>query len=396
MSEERSKALSGLLGSIAQDLDIPPELRSSVVKEYGYLAEWLKRDVESRFQSDAAVYPQGSMRLGTATRPVKASQDIDIDLVYRRDISHLSVTQEALFTTAKEQMERYLVYRSNVGLSVPELEAGRRCLTLAWKGRFHLDILPAVPDDPAQIGHDNRAMDPLLITDKELRLWQHTDPKGFAVWFDGRQMVILTEKRLAAARAAHVEVEDVPVESVATPLRQSVQLLKRHRDIFFQGDDSLKPASIIICTLAALAYSEESSTAAALQSIVPRMRQHIKRIDGRYWVANPVNPEENFADRWNEAPDRREAFDTWLVRAEEHVHSLSSAGDLNVVTRELSTAYGGDLSSRAVERFGDRMFKTREAGNLKMASHTGVLGTAGATVVPSHTFYGQVSQEKEP
>ena len=396
MGKERNKALSGLLGSIAQDLDIPPELRSAVVSEYAHLADWLKRDAENLFQADAAVYPQGSMRLGTATRPVKASQDIDIDLVYRRDVSRSSVTQEALFTTTRQQIERYVLYRSSVGLSVPDLEVGRRCVTLIWKGRFHLDILPAVPDDQARLLGGVGRVDPLLITDKELRLWQHSDPKGFAAWFDERQTVILTEKRLAAARAAHVEVEDVPAESVATPLRQSVQLLKRHRDIFFQGGDSLQPASIIICTLAAQAYSQESTTAEALQSIVPRMRQHITKVDGRYWVANPVNPEENFADRWNEASDRPEAFETWLAQAEVHLHNLSSAGDLTVITEELSNAYGKDLSTRAVERFGDRMFKTREAGNLKMASHTGVLGTTGTTMVPSHTFYGRVSERKEP
>lgn len=45
-------------------------------------------------------------------------------------------------------------------------------------------------------------------------------------------------------------------QSNKTPLQRAVQILKRHRDIMFAGDED-KPVSIIITTLAAKAYQEK-------------------------------------------------------------------------------------------------------------------------------------------
>jgi hypothetical protein len=37
----------------------------------------------------------------------------------------------------------------------------------------------------------------------------------------------------------------------------------------------------------------------------------IENRHGTWWVSNPAQEEENFADKWNEHPERREAFLAW-------------------------------------------------------------------------------------
>ena len=118
--------------------------------------------------------------------------------------------------------------------------------------------------------------------------------------------------REAMARAASASVEDIPVWRVRTPLQRAVQLLKRHRDLRFSPYADDRPTSIIITTLAARAYRGQPQTYEALLDLVRTMPAHIENRDGTWWVANPVHPAENFADKWNEKAGRKVAFDNWL------------------------------------------------------------------------------------
>ena len=46
--------------------------------------------------------------------------------------------------------------------------------------------------------------------------------------------------------------------------------------------------------------------------IVTGMPKYIENRNGKWWVKNPVDKDENFADRWNEYPERRLAFLRWF------------------------------------------------------------------------------------
>ncbi len=75
-----------------------------------------------------------------------------------------------------------------------------------------------------------------------------------------------------------------------------------------QPDD--KPTSIILTTLAARTYpAEPTLSAAALYSILNRMDADIDYDTGIAWIANPADPAENFADRWQEHPERKKDFE---------------------------------------------------------------------------------------
>ena len=71
------------------------------------------------------------------------------------------------------------------------------------------------------------------------------------------------------------------------------------------GEDENKPISIIITTLAGQAYNGETCLYDGLFNVIEKMEQNI-HIDcnGNYVVSNPVNSEENFADKWAKYPKR--------------------------------------------------------------------------------------------
>ncbi len=338
----KAERLSEILRYVGEELDIPEDVYTTARSRYSMLADWLKADHLERFSSDASIYHHGSLRLGTAVRPVKTDDEYDVDLVYRRDIKKESITQEKLKAELKEQLCDYLKYLEKQKESTPKLVEGRRCWTLDYRGQFHMDILPSIPDDEATIHNLRNIEDGIRIPDRELHGWQHSNPKGYADWFNERQKVLLTERREMMAKAADVDVEDIPAERVGTPLRRVVQILKRHRDIRYQGSPDAKPISIIITTLAADAYTGETNIYEALTALVPKMRDGVKKVNGEWWVANPINHMENFADKWKEGeePQRAKRFFEWLIQVENDIANAEKQTGIHHLVESLSPVLG--------------------------------------------------------
>ena len=168
----------------------------------------------------------------------------------------------------------------------------------------------------------------ILLTDTELRAWQRSNPIRYADWFYDRMKVIFRERRAALAESLRMSIEEIPQWRVKTPLQRVVQLLKRHRDLYFQKDLDDKPVSIIITTLAALAYKNQADLQNALLGVAKSMPKFIEQRNGRWWVPNPVDPDENFADKWNEKPKRREKFFAWIERVYEDFYGILQRGDI--------------------------------------------------------------------
>lgn len=373
--------LGELLTYGAEALDISPELDSRLTTTYTDLGEWIRDDNESRFYTDSEVYPQGSRRIGTVTAPVKPDEDCDIDLVYRRDLERGSTTQQQLKEDAGEQLERYCDYALGAGLEVPTIDEGSRCWTLRYDG-FHLDVLPALPDDHAD--EEGPGKDAIIITDTSLFRWQPSNPKAFARWFRRRNRTVTGR---TVATTAGVQIEQIPEDADKLPLQRVVQLLKRHRDIFYDGAPENKPISIIITTLAAHAYGGERDIYDAFQGVVARMDQFIETLGGEYWVPNPTNPAENFADKWKVFPERREQFFAWLSTIREQLDRALRQPGVDRVAGVLGQAFGQNVATHALTRLGSRTRADRDVGSLRAAAGSAMLGSSGIAV-PRHTFYG--------
>lgn len=383
--------LNNIYNIISEELDIPNSLYQEAVEKYENLSSWLKQDHLEKYQSDAEIFPQGSIRLGTSIRPIRKEDDYDVDLVYRRDIRRDSITQQQLKDDVGNQLKHYIQFLENSDEEVPNLIEGRRCWTLQYSERFHLDVLPALPDDESETHNIRNIEDGLIITDKEVRAWQPSNPKGYADWFNEQQSVLLMEKRAILAKEADVDVENIPPERVPTPLRRAIQLLKRHRDIRYQGEPDDKPISIIISTLAAQSYQNEQDVYSALCALIPTMKDKIEIRDGIFWVANPVNPAnpgENFADKWEANPQRAEAFFGWLHQVEEDLVRTSQQVGLHKIAESLELSYGKDVVQSSMEKYGSILDHQQQQGQLRMAKDTGVLGSVGIEV-EKNTWYGK-------
>jgi hypothetical protein len=120
------------------------------------------------------------------------------------------------------------------------------------------------------------------------------------------------------------------------------EILKRHRDILFIEYPDLAPISIIITTLAARAYQGEQGIADTMRRCLYGMETFISPVWPR--VPNPVNPREDFADKWATtvglSKRLEQNFHTWLAQAKADFEKLHAQGDEDL------------LYEQALERFG--------------------------------------------
>lgn len=371
----RRNELSQLLRLGADWLDITPELYEEAVQKYGEICAWLHNPPSPLALFSPDLYPQGSFRLGTVIRPVLHEDEYDIDLVALLLIKRDTVTKAELKALVGDRLKAHDDYRNR-------LTEGARCWRLDFPKKFHMDILPAIPD-PDRPGHF------ILITDRELHRWQPSNPKGFADWFYSRMRPMLMEEKRAYAMRIQASIDDVPDWRVKTPLQRAVQILKRHRDIYFKDDCENWPASIIVTTLAARAYNNEPSVGEALSAIVAGMGDHIETDhEGNYVIENPAHTAENFADRWKGKPTRPRRFFEWLRAVGKDLEALESTTGLDEIKRSMEPLIGKRLAEAAVASYGRDMYTQRQTGQLKVAAGSGTLGAAGTSVVLPHTFFG--------
>jgi hypothetical protein len=316
---ERQK-LASILQTTADVLDIPDHVYEDATLKYEDVGEHLSADDSDLRRYAPQIYPQGSFRLGTVVRPCGRDDEYDIDLVCQVGIAKEGITQVDL----KNKIGRRLKAREDLAKIISPL---RRCWTLAYPSQagmpgFHMDVLPSIPNE-------ERRPTGILLTDTELTKWQKSNPIAYADWFRKRMEVIFKIRKTALAESMRVSIEDVPEWRVKTPLQRSVQILKRHRDIYFQQKPEVRPVSITLTTLAAHAYQNQEDVFDALTCIAARMSTFIENRNGKWWVQNPVDPDENFADKWNEYPERREAFMQWLKKVETDFMRVSRAETLS-------------------------------------------------------------------
>jgi len=382
MLDTTTEIISQLLQGTVEALDIPEELHATAVEEYGYVGNWLA-DHADVGGDGWLVYPQGSFLLGTVVRPYGLDH-YDLDAVCRRGIAKESTTQAALKADVGGVLRNYVAARMGASGGPYGVEERKRCWTLNYSMPFHLDVLPAIPNpDGLPTG--------ILLTDKTLHAWQHSDPIAYAAWFKERMKQEFIAKRMRLAEAARTAPEKIPDARVKTTLQRVVQVLKHHRNEFFANDLERRPASILVTTLAAHAYRGERDLNEAVLEAVELMPSYIEQDAGVWQVSNPVEPRENFADKWSSDPERAELFFAWLDQLTVDLNEADERRGLDKVAARLSESFGLEPVRKAAGRLGALYLDEREQGRLRFATSTGVLSGAGALPVKRHGFYGDNS-----
>ncbi len=343
--------LEHLLADVAETLDVPASAYDQAEERYRAVGEWLCADASPIRGDSPEVYSQGSFRLGTVVRPLRGD-DYDLDAVVQLAGSQASWMPGDLKAAVGERLRAHSVYGR---MLEPE---GRRCWTLQYasepnRHRFHLDLLPSILSNPGGVPRESSPT-ALAITNRVSPgqvEWRHSDPKGYADWFLART-VTLSEKR-AAHSGTVAGVEPVRTFTRHAPLQRAVQLLKRYRDVLFRDDDEHAPISVIITTLAAQAYEGEEALVDTLFGVLNRMSRFIRIQGDEVVIPNPIQPNENFADRWHGDVRKAKAFVKWLESAKRlEAELLAEPPD------RLSTTLGrvlGESSGRAaMEKFAAR------------------------------------------
>jgi hypothetical protein len=339
---EREK-LASILQTTADVLDIPDHVYEDAVLKYEDVGEHLAAEESDLRQYAPRIYPQGSFKLGTVVHPYGREDEYDIDLVCQLAIPKDGITQADL----KNKVGNRLKAREDLAKIVSPL---RRCWTLSYPSQtgtpgFHMDVLPSILNE-------ERPPTGILLTDTELTRWQKSNPIAYSEWFHKRMEVIFKLRKTALAESLRISIEDVPVWRVKTPLQRSVQILKRHRDIYFLGKPEVRPVSITLTTLAARAYQNQEDVFESLTCIAARMSAFVENRNGKWWVENPVDPDENFADKWNEYPERREAFVHWLKKVEDDFIKMSKAGSLSGGLTLLDESLGRETMTKVASALG--------------------------------------------
>ena len=365
---------SRVLDATAGELDISPQQFALAEHLYTDLGQWLV----ALGIGDPDVYPQGSFRLGTVLRPT-ADGDFDIDLVFLRLLTKASITQHELRAQAGQLLRDYIAARG-ASNGNPTLKERGRCWELIYAGdRFHMDVLPVIPDPDG----DDTAV---LLSDRDLFLWQHSNPIGYADWFWSSMGEAVDVARAQLAVTLSRDVEDVPRWLVRTVLQRVVQLLKLHRDRFFQSNPHDKPASILVTTLATHAYGGESDLYEAFRRVARSLPSHVELRNGTWWVPNPAHEEENFADKWNTNPDRKRHFDRWIEALIADTNRWATSRGVDEVVKSLGTAFGAAPVQAGAKRVGADISALAVAGGLSVVQGR-VTHRSGSKIQP-HDFHG--------
>jgi hypothetical protein len=377
LTSDPNRLLDQLIETSIADFDIPFEVYERAVERYEALGDWLSDHWDEQL-TNGVIYAQGSMRLGTMVRPVTDGAEYDVDLVCRRDIAKESTTQKELKADVGNGVAAFVATQPE---GEPRLSQGKRCWTLDYPAEpFHMDVLPAIRDEEAPPNG-------ILLTDRELFHWQQSNPVDYSAWFYAQMKREYAETRTVLAK--QMDVEDVPVWYVKTTLQRTVQALKRHRDLYFADEPENRPASIIITTLAARAYTGKGPLYEVLLNVTKEMPTLVEYRSGVWWVPNPVQPLENFADRWRGKPDCAERFFTWMTQAQVDFASIGEEPGVDRVLTKVAKSFGEGPARRTGVKYGIQLRDARDTGQLGMAARTGTLGAAATTrPVPRHTFHG--------
>ena len=378
--------LNELYERIVKTIDISNEMFDVAEQEYSELGKWIDRVTP---QYKISIYSQGSFALGTVIKPIDDSEDYDLDLVCEFERQYRLSAESLKCDVVKPLLERYKKIKGKI-------ENKRRCWHVEYEDipNFHMDIVPAVNREIyIDITNHNEETDAYDYIG--------SNPLGYIEWFNSkkaeRSNILLENYCLKHSDSIKCSADIAKIKEyhLKTPLQKAIQILKRHRDIMFAEDTShRKPISIIITTIAAELYQNEDNIVDTLTNILENAESYIKKnmIGSEYHIDNPTytgTERENFADKWNEHPERAVAFFQWLTKAKE---DLVDKRVYDMVRTKLAENFKQALGTTTTEKVFTDIAKEERAAienqSKKIETSTGAISSAGSVSIPRSHHYG--------
>lgn len=377
---ESKQNIDKMLRKIAKEIEISKTEHEKAVKSYNAVGTFLDNNIP---QYDIKVVPQGSFRLGTVIKPITDEDEYDIDLVAIIDHKFLSAKElKNIVGDALKSSDRYS----------EKLVEGKRCWTIEYSesSKYHMDILPTMMSDTYSTNKE------LTMTHKEDEKsdyeFRQTNPEAYYDWFIERMEE--ERKRLKEEYAIRnkLEIVDVPEYEIKTTLQVAIQILKRYRDIKFKETPDIKPISIILTTLMAKVYTGKESVYELIEKFSKEYMMHIEKDEnGNIIIRNPVNENENFADKWPKYPERREAFLKFMTELEQDfvTNKILLEGNIREQADFYKKLFGENMVNRAYENIANETRSEREKANIYLKENGNITSQKTNINVRNHNFYGK-------
>ena len=372
ISRSANAQIDELLEEICVALQITDTLYDQAKERYKTVGKWLSAEGSFLASLQPNIYPQGSARLGTTVKP-RHQEEHDVDLICHMEIPpNLYPEPGTVLNLVEARLNQSGHYKGKV-------EPYKRCVRINYANEFHLDITPA-RRDPSRSGSC------ILVPDRKIKQWKPSNPIGYAEWFE-RQTD--REKRAMADR----KIAPFPAQEPAKrkgSLRRAVQLLKRHRDIVFDGSDDA-PRSIALTTLAGHHYEGQDLTTDALMGILDNVADYIERTPGAIEIPNPSNNAEKLCESWQNDPEAYDAFVEFIRQFRRRFRSIIGTTGLDRIADRLNDLFGEKVTRKAVASLTERVNQARAENQIHYGGTlVGISASTPSTrPVPPNTFYGR-------
>lgn len=335
------------LEKLVKRIDITATMYKNAKEKYEAIAKYLNNN-----GIEANIYPQGSFRMGTVVKPYNESseKDYDLDVICNLVIPKKTTDPENVKNQIGKALKDSDLYKDKL---LPEED---RCWTLKYakidgEVGFSLDIVPSVDEASEVINgvvglgvSSDLASEAIAITTKIATNyhWDESNPKGYAIWFDEINKPFLEFNReerrtqyFTENKGMFASVEDIPSNLERSSLQRVIQILKRHRDIYYSRTKKWdeRPISAIITTLCSKISSnaaKDLSTFELLGFVVKELkvyselldigqdifeeryaeRKFIKKENKKWTVYNPVNPNDIYTENWTKKT--ADTFFKWI------------------------------------------------------------------------------------
>ena len=389
----KEQKLNMIFNNLADGLNITQTMLKKAETAYNALGEHIKNSNE---EWDVTVYPQGSFQLGTVIKPVNDEEQYDVDLV---------VLVKTPRYEAKTLREEVLQILESHGRYEGKIENKKPCIRIQYadSAQFHMDIASA---QDIEISNDT-SINIARFDEDERYFYEVSNPKGYIEWFKKTmQFEELQKSQRALYAACQTEVEELELSKMRTPLQKAIQILKRHRDIFFSemenADD--KPSSIIITTLCAMAYEdfrgkyEKDNIYLTIVNMLEKFPHYVKKnSEGEYYLENPSNPKENFLKKWCDNSELVVAFEQWISKARtDIIYNPESfiEDEPQKLRKSLYESFGKRDADIALENYGKQIAEYAQNGQLKYDKDSAnvVLNENEGKPYSKHTYFGGICE----
>lgn len=374
------KHIDAMYRKIAAEIEISEAQAEKAKESYEAVGNYLNNNIK---QYDVRIFPQGSFMLGTVIKPISDKDEYDIDLVATIDNKFMSAKDlKNIVGDVLKTSDRYS----------EKVEEGKRCWTIQYSesANYHMDILPTMKSDTY---FQNKK---LIMTHKEDENsdyeFRQTNPEAYYDWFVKRMEE--EKKKLTEEYAIRnkIEIVEVPEYKIKTTLQIAIEILKRYRDIKFKDTPDIKPISIILTTLMARIYTGKENVYELIEKFSKEYVLYLEKDEnGNVLIQNPVNKNENFADKWPSNPERKEAFFKFMddLKYDLVTNKVLQEGNIRKQADAYKKLFGENMVNKVYENIAQKTREEREKSNMYLEENGNLTTEKTNITVRNHNFYGK-------